>query len=137
MLHWKLTTQNLSSPILASILQVGARGKTGPWLVRVSKHTAAQASGTIVLTQAQVTKLLSKSVYINVETSDHPGGEIRGQLVVVTNAGSTPTSGGGSSGGSSSGGSSSGGISGGGHVSHVSHSSHVSHASHSSHFSSG
>ncbi len=45
-------------------------------------------SGSVVLTAGQATDLMDGKYYINVHTSTNPGGEIRGNLVVVPEPGS-------------------------------------------------
>jgi plastocyanin len=40
-------------------------------------------SGTVALTEAQRTQVLNGLTYVNVHTQQHPGGEIRGQIVPV------------------------------------------------------
>jgi hypothetical protein len=115
-LSWQLTTSSLSGSIVAAVIHIGQAGRIGPRLVQIVAHAGTSASGTVVLSPAQVAALLGKSAYLNVGTHLNPGGEIRGQLMALA----TPAT---VSGGS-------GSISGGGHVSHASHASHASHVSH-------
>lgn len=122
--HWRLTFAHLSGQAVAAVVHVGARGHVGARLVQLCGPCVSGASGTIVLSAAQVAALLTRSTYLNLGSSLNPRGEVRGQLVRhVVVAGGSGGSGGGGSGGSGGGG-------------HFSHSSHVSHASHASHFSS-
>lgn len=122
MLHWRLTFSHLSSPETAVALHVGAPGHSGPGLATIAHTVHSPATGTMVLSATQVSELLKDKTYINVGTSSHPHGEIRGRITKVSTSSSAPVSTGG------------GGV---GHSSHVSHASHASHASHSSHVSSG
>lgn len=123
MFHWTLKVSNLSGEPVAAVFHKGAQGVTGPRLLELCGRCKASASGTKVLTQAQITSLMSGALYVNVGTHSNPAGEIRGQITRTTIAslsGAATTSGGG-----------------GGHVSHSSHASHSSHSSHSSHYSGG
>jgi hypothetical protein len=115
-LSWHLETFSLSGPVTGVWIGVGADGRVGTKLVQL-RRSGGGASGTIVLTPAQVAALLTRSVFVNVGTSINPGGETRGDISVISLT-SPVVGGSGSSGG------------------HFSHSSHVSHASHVSHYSS-
>jgi hypothetical protein len=108
----------LSGPITAAVIHTGPDGQVGPRVVQICGHRGLSASGTTVLSAAQVADIVRRNAYLNVGTAENPHGEIRGALMAIPGATSTIGSGG----------------SIGGHYSHVSH---VSHASHVSHYSSG
>jgi CHRD domain len=122
MLHWRLTFAHLSSPETAVALHAGAPGQVGPGLATIAHSVHSPATGTVVLSAAQVSELLRGKTYVNVGTSSYPHGEIRGGITKVSPSSPAPAP------------SSGAGV---GHSSHVSHASHASHASHSSHVSSG
>ena len=58
MLHWRLTFAHLSSAETAVALHVGAPGHVGPGLTAIAHAVHSPATGTIVLSQSQVSELL-------------------------------------------------------------------------------
>lgn len=127
MFYWRLAFTHLSSGATSAELHRGRRGLNGARLARLCGACQPPETGLVVLTQTQVSDLLSGRTYVQVNTRTNPHGEIRGQIhrvaPLVTAPPEPPPSG--------------GHISHMSHVSHASHSSHVSHSSHSSHVSGG
>ena len=78
----------LLAPATASHIHDGAAGVNGPVIVSFVPYTPATTSGTITGTGlafplANVADLLAGDTYFNIHTSVFPGGEIRGQLMLV------------------------------------------------------
>lgn len=46
-------------------------------------ETSGTSQGTITLTAEQVSTILSGNAYVNIHTEAFPGGEIRGQILLV------------------------------------------------------
>jgi len=73
---------NLSSTIIAAHLHAGAVGENGDVIIDLSDLIDGnRIRGTVDLTILDILALASGNVYVNVHTTDNPGGEIRGQLV--------------------------------------------------------
>jgi hypothetical protein len=75
--------------VTAAHIHEGAPGANGPVIVPLFGGSgvfdpANPISGTLTLTPTQVMKLLAGDYYINVHTSDFPGGEVRGQVRTYT-----------------------------------------------------
>jgi hypothetical protein len=82
---WSVTFSGLSGPAtMAHFHGPAAEGKNGPVVVWLSVKGEAPSSpfkGNATLTPEQATQFLAGEWYVNVHTKDHPGGEIRGQVV--------------------------------------------------------
>ena len=82
-LNYSITWMDLTSTVTNMHFHVAPVGTSGgvdlgipsPWL-------SPQVGSDIILTASQETNLLSGNWYVNVHTSDFPGGEIRGQVIV-------------------------------------------------------
>lgn len=65
----------------------GEPGTTTGYIFALAAHldhrddTSADFSGSWVLTESQIETLLDEGMYLDVHTGEHPGGEIRGQLL--------------------------------------------------------
>jgi hypothetical protein len=85
MLTWTVTYSGLSAPAtMAHFHGPAAAGKNGPVAIWISVKDAAVDSpvkGQATLTPEQAAQFSAGEWYINVHTSAHPGGEIRGQVV--------------------------------------------------------
>jgi hypothetical protein len=80
-LTWTVTYSGLSGPAIgAHIHGPGEHGKNAG-IVIPFHFVASPIKGNATLNDAQVADLLAGRWYVNVHTSAHPGGEIRGQLL--------------------------------------------------------
>ena len=78
----------LTSSATASHIHLGAPGVNGGVIVSFVPYTPAATSGTITggplpFPSANVAALMAGNTYFNIHTANYPGGEIRGQLVLV------------------------------------------------------
>ena len=85
----------LSSSATASHIHDGAPGVAGPVIVSFVPFTPAATSGSIVggplpFPVADVSDLLAGNTYFNIHNSVFPDGEIRGQLLPVSQPGPEP-----------------------------------------------
>ena len=84
-LTWSVTYSGLASDVTMSHFHgPAAAGKNAGVLIWISKQGTAPASpitGETTLTPEQAQQFMAGDWYINVHTKDHPGGEIRGQVV--------------------------------------------------------
>jgi len=72
---------NLSSEITGAHLHTGAVGASGPVIIDLgSLVTGNRIQGSVTLTIPDIIQLANGLVYVNVHTTDHVDGEIRGQL---------------------------------------------------------
>ena len=93
-LKWTVTYQGLSGTLSAAHFHTGPIGIAGPVVKPIAgsggavsatlSGTWTSTDATAPLTEALVESLLTGRVYINFHTSAHPGGEVRGQLVLET-----------------------------------------------------
>jgi hypothetical protein len=82
---WSITTRDLSSPVTMAHFH----GPAGPgknagvlvWLTKRGGSVSSPITGKATLTPAEAKDFLAGEMYVNVHTKDHPGGEIRGQVV--------------------------------------------------------
>jgi hypothetical protein len=79
-LTWTLTFKQLSGPATAAHIHLGARGHAGAVLVPLCTPCSTPATGTVTLTQDQITSVKAGKTYVNVHTAKNPNGEIRGQI---------------------------------------------------------
>ena len=85
---WVMRFGALSGPATAAHIHVGPKGKSGPVLVPLCAPCRNPSGGTILLTPAQAQAFrLHRPLYANIHTARNPAGEIRGQLVVQSDAG--------------------------------------------------
>ena len=84
-LTWSVTYSGLSGPAtMAHFHGPAEAGKNGPVVVWISEHGGTPVSpitGQATLTPDQATQFTGGQWYVNVHTKDHPGGEIRGQVM--------------------------------------------------------
>lgn len=85
MVTWSITYSGLSAPAtMAHFHGPAAAGKNGPvtiWLSNKGTPPASPIKGEAALTPEQAAQFTAGDWYINVHTSAHPGGEIRGQVM--------------------------------------------------------
>jgi CHRD domain len=84
-LTWSISFDGMSAPAtMAHFHGPADPGKNGPVVIWLSKQGTPPASpikGEATLTPEQAAQFTSGQWYINVHTSAHPAGEIRGQVV--------------------------------------------------------
>jgi hypothetical protein len=79
-LQYDITVQGVSGAIIASHFHSGIVGISGPVVFTIT-FSGNRATGTwTAITNDQRNELLNHGTYVNVHTSIHPDGEIRGQL---------------------------------------------------------
>ena len=88
-LSYDITVTGLSGPITSAHIHnapVGANGAPVLTLTFTDNHTAGvwKSTDTTPLTAALVSQLEASAFYVNVHTADHTGGEIRGQIQLVS-----------------------------------------------------
>jgi len=83
LLRWKLSFTGLSGPATAGHFHgpadVGAHAKS---TVAFNDPVQSPLEGRATLTPAQAANLLTGKWYVNIHTTAHPGGEIRGQMIL-------------------------------------------------------
>ena len=79
---YQVVYNNLGSTQTAGHIHTGARGANGPVTIgfAVVGGTSGVINGTSAITAPQIATLRSQGMYVNVHTTNNPGGEIRGQL---------------------------------------------------------
>lgn len=79
MLRWRISYSDLSGPVTAAHIHGPAGpGQNAPPLVPL--QPARTITGQLRLTPEQYTQLQSGQWYVNLHTTAHPQGEVRGQL---------------------------------------------------------
>jgi len=85
MLTWNITYSGLSAPAtMAHFHGPAAAGANGPvtvWLSNKGSPAESPIKGEATLTPEQAAQFTAGQWYINVHTSAHPAGEIRGQVM--------------------------------------------------------
>jgi hypothetical protein len=84
LLRWKAQWSDLSGPITAvTFYGPAAQGQQGPPTLIWPGPFGPRYEGRATLTPQQATDLTGGLWYVNISTENYPGGEIRGQLIVV------------------------------------------------------
>jgi hypothetical protein len=86
---FSFNVQNITLPSAGAHIHAGASGASGPIVVGLVSPGASGASrGCIAASRAAVASILRRPAahYVNVHTTDFPGGAIRGQLTGTTTA---------------------------------------------------
>jgi hypothetical protein len=78
-----VTQHNLSSTVIAAHIHKGARDANGPIVVPFTPPVNGESMGCATVADALAQDLAAnpQNYYVNVHTTDHPAGEIRGQLI--------------------------------------------------------
>jgi hypothetical protein len=78
-----VTQHNLSSTVIAAHIHKGARDANGPVVVPFKAPVNGESMGCVTVADALAQDLAAnpRNYYVNVHTTDHPAGEIRGQLI--------------------------------------------------------
>ncbi len=79
-LTWKLTFAHLTGAAGAAHIHSGVKGTAGGVVKALCGPCSSGATGTLTLTQAEITALRNRKDYVNVHTAKNPSGEIRGQI---------------------------------------------------------
>lgn len=91
-LTYAVTVSGLSPNLVtAAHIHRGAVGVNGPIVHTLSATGFTQISGTITLSDADVADLEAGRFYLNVHSTDNPGGFARGQLILPSAAPSQPS----------------------------------------------
>ncbi len=85
-LHWSVAYTGLSSDVTMAHFHAGAAGQNGKptvWVTKKGSKTAVSSpiTGKATLTDDQAKDFEAGNWYLNIHTKDHPGGEVRGQVV--------------------------------------------------------
>jgi hypothetical protein len=80
-LKWTLTFSHLTGKALAAHIHAGAPGKSGPVIIPLCSPCKSPMSGSVKITDAQMTTLSKGKTYVNVHTAKNPNGEIRGTIM--------------------------------------------------------
>ena len=73
--------QGMSSPATAASLHIAPPGQRGPAAVPLQVNAATgEISGTVTLTDEQLTALRARSLYVQVQSEGNPEGELRGWI---------------------------------------------------------
>ena len=81
--RWKLAFSGLSGPATAGHFHgPGAIGANAKSAIAINSPIKSPSEGRATLTAAQTEDLLAGKWYVNIRTKAHPGGEIRGQLIL-------------------------------------------------------
>lgn len=70
----------LGATATAVVLRQGAAGQVGPALLALTQNSQQNWRGSVVLTSAQATALANQGLYLEVQTTTAPNGEVRGQI---------------------------------------------------------
>ena len=81
-LRWNLNYAGLTGPATMAHFHGPAMPGANAGVALPIPNAASPATGESTLTAAQVADLMAGKWYVNVHTAAHPGGEIRGQVVV-------------------------------------------------------
>lgn len=83
LLRWKLTFSGLSGPTIGAHFHGPALiGSNANSVIALKTPVKTPLDGQATLTPAQAANLLAGKWYLSVETSAHPQGEIRGQMIL-------------------------------------------------------
>lgn len=86
---YSLEVQNITLPSVGAHIHHGGAGESGPIVVPLRQPGAnGQSSGCATVSRAIVSQILANrsDYYVNVHTTDFPGGAVRGQLTGTTEA---------------------------------------------------
>jgi hypothetical protein len=80
-LSWKVEYSGLSGPAIGAHIHGPADSGANAGIVIPFPKTGSPIEGSAQLTDSHAEQLLAGKMYVNIHTRDHPGGEIRGNLV--------------------------------------------------------
>jgi hypothetical protein len=90
-IKWKLTFSALSGKAVAAHIHKGKAGVAGGVLVPLCGPCASGQTGQAKISRAAVDALERGITYVNVHTAKNAGGEIRGQIKLLEQPGSSPS----------------------------------------------
>ncbi len=79
-LHYEIAVQNLSSAMTAAHFHMAPRGEAGPVIETITMSGTTAVGTWMDLTADEIEQLDDELIYVNVHTTNHPSGEVRGQL---------------------------------------------------------
>ncbi len=80
-LSYQITVASLSSSLIAAHFHLGAAGNNGPVVMPFTYSDSTAAGVWSSVPDSLLTPMLDGMIYTNFHTTDHPAGEIRGQLL--------------------------------------------------------
>lgn len=80
-LHYDITVRNMSGSITSAHLHQAPAGQTGPVVLTITFNGKRAIGVWSNLTNEERSTLFDGGIYVNVHSSEHPDGEIRGQLL--------------------------------------------------------
>jgi hypothetical protein len=83
-LKWKLMFSGLSGKAVAAHIHKGKKGKAGPVLVALCGPCRSGQTGTMKIAESANSAIEGGATYVNVHTAKNAGGEIRGQVKLVS-----------------------------------------------------
>jgi len=81
LLSWTVTYSNLTGPAVGAHFHGPGEAGKNAGIVLPFATAASPIKGSSTLTEAQAADLLAGKWYVNIHTSNNPGGEIRGQML--------------------------------------------------------
>ena len=81
-LKWRVMYSGLTGPATMAHFHGPALPGANAGVVVPFPSAASPAEGSATLTPAQITDLMGGKWYVNIHTAQHPGGEIRGQVMM-------------------------------------------------------
>ncbi|MRD45686.1 CHRD domain-containing protein [Caenimonas koreensis DSM 17982] len=79
-LTWKITYSDVTSPTMGHIHGPAPMGKNAGVVIPFANVITQPIQGEAVLTSAQAADLMAGLWYVNIHSTQFPGGEVRGQL---------------------------------------------------------
>ena len=80
-LTWHVEFSGLSGPAIGAHIHGPAASGANAGIMQPFPNPVSPIDGSAALTEAQEKSLVDGTLYVNIHTEAHPGGELRGQLV--------------------------------------------------------
>ena len=81
MLTWHVEFSGLTGPAIGAHIHGPAASGANAGIMQPFPSPVSPIDGSATLTEAQEKSLVDGTLYVNIHTEAHPGGELRGQLV--------------------------------------------------------